>query len=107
VLLFAAVLLTDTEAGLEESLGIVTGSVVLGLISAFLIPSRTSALSFSPSRGGALVGRLVGKRLSLDECRSLPDTSCWTGEGPLKKSEYSRGILGHRRQDTGNRELKS
>jgi hypothetical protein len=45
VLLFAAVLLMNTEPGLEESLGIVTGSVVLGLISAFLIPSRTSALS--------------------------------------------------------------
>jgi hypothetical protein len=45
VLLFAAVLLMNTKPGLGESFGIVTGSVILGLISAFLIPNRGFALS--------------------------------------------------------------
>ncbi len=45
VLLFAAVLLMNTKPGWGESLGIVGGSVILGLISSFLIPSRGLALS--------------------------------------------------------------
>src|SRR5215468_8505925 len=42
-----------------------------------------------------------------DDCRCLRGNSCWTAKRPLEKNEYLLGILGHRRQDTGDRKLKS
>jgi len=51
-LVFAAVLLMNTKPQLRESLSIVGAALVLGLVAAFLIPSRESVSSAASSATG-------------------------------------------------------
>jgi len=51
-LVFAAVLLMNTKPQLRESLSIVCAALVLGLVAAFLIPSRESVSSAASSATG-------------------------------------------------------